>query len=65
MASLKFCNLLPEVCHVCKHKKLVFLGKQQIDVDGKEYLALFNCNFCHTTISLRMDKKKGRPAGKK
>ena len=48
-----------EACQVCKHKNLVFIGKQQIDKDGNDFLALFNCDYCHSTISLRMKKSKG------
>ncbi|MBN2289507.1 MAG: hypothetical protein JXQ83_09265 [Candidatus Glassbacteria bacterium] len=43
---------------MCKHKDLIYIGKQQIDKDGKEFLALFNCNVCHSTISLRTREQK-------
>ncbi len=57
----------PGVCQVCKHKKLVYIGKQNIDRDGKDFLALFNCQACHSTISLRMKKQQspGSAGGKR
>lgn len=58
MASRAVKNAHPEVCNVCKHKNLVFIGKQQLDKDGKDFLALFNCNYCHSTITLRMKRRK-------
>ena len=41
---------------VCKHKHLVFLGKQEIPT-GNGFLALFNCEDCRSTISLKMVSK--------
>lgn len=47
---------------MCKHKRLVFLGKQELLPEGF-FLALFNCEDCRTTISLKMVKKNfKRPA---
>jgi hypothetical protein len=43
--------------NVCKHKRLIFLGKQE-QPDNGDFLALFNCADCHTTISLKMKKKE-------
>ena len=40
----------------CKHKKLVFLGKQELT--EKEYLPLFNCLDCHTTVTIRLRRRK-------
>ena len=44
---------------VCKHKRLIFLGKQEF-TDRGNFLALFNCEECCTTISLKMKKKAYR-----
>lgn len=44
---------------VCLHKKLIFLGKQEFSDNG-DFLALFNCVDCRTTISLKMKKKARR-----
>ena len=44
--------------NLCKHKRLIFLGKQGIAGSG-DFLALFNCADCSTTISLKI-KEKGR-----
>ena len=48
-----------EKCSVkmCKHKNIVFLGKQEIP-ETNEYLALFNCQDCHSTITLKLKKKR-------
>lgn len=55
----------------CRHKRLNFLGKQELPENG-DFLALFNCADCRTTISLKMKKKArtkpekvSRPALKK
>lgn len=40
---------------MCKHKHLHFLGKQEIP-SGGGFLALFNCQDCRTTITLKMIK---------
>ena len=40
----------------CGHKRLVFLGKQGLPGNG-DFLALFNCADCQSTISLKMKKK--------
>ena len=47
----------------CKHKRLIFLGKQEIPDNG-DFLALFNCADCHTTISLKMKKKARKQPAK-
>jgi hypothetical protein len=60
MASQQLTVDHDQVCKVCKHKNLIYIGKQQVDKLGREYLALFNCNFCHSTISIRMKAKSGR-----
>ena len=44
---------------VCLHKRLIFLGKQEFSDNG-DFLALFNCADCRTTISLKMKKKASR-----
>ena len=44
---------------VCKHKRLLFLGKQEFN-DRGDFLALFNCEKCCTTVSLKMKKKAHR-----
>lgn len=44
---------------VCQHKRLIFLGKQEFSDNG-DFLALFNCADCRTTISLKMKKKARR-----
>ena len=41
--------------NVCKHKHLVFIGKQEIP-SQERFLALFNCLDCRTTISLKLVK---------
>ena len=48
---------------MCKHKHLVFLGKQELLTEEK-FIALFNCQDCRSTISLKMVKpiKKRRKA---
>jgi len=49
---------------MCRHKNLDFLGKQV--VPGEEnFLALFNCRDCHSTISLAMRQPLSRRTGKK
>ena len=46
-------NIRKKEKNVCKHKHLVFLGKQEIlNADG--FLALFNCMDCRSTITLKM-----------
>ena len=45
--------------NTCKHKRLIFLGKQELPGSG-DFLALFNCADCSTTISLEMKKKARR-----
>ena len=45
--------------NACKHKRLIFLGKQELPDNG-DFLALFNCADCRTTISLKMKKKARR-----
>ena len=42
---------------VCGHKRLVFLGKQEL-TGSADFLALFNCVDCQSTISLKMTKKE-------
>ena len=37
---------------MCKHKNVIYLGKQQADMKGKNHLYLFNCEKCHSTIVL-------------
>lgn len=37
----------------CKHKRLTFLGKQEMPTEDA-FLALFNCEDCRSTISLKM-----------
>ncbi len=44
---------------VCKHKRLLFLGKQEF-TDRGDFLALFNCADCLSTITLKMKKKARR-----
>ena len=44
---------------MCKHKHLVFLGKQEFPLEER-FLALFNCKDCRSTISLRMLKRAAR-----
>jgi|SaaInl7_200m_RNA_FD_contig_21_1069697_length_250_multi_14_in_0_out_0_1 hypothetical protein len=41
---------------MCKHKRLVFLGKQEVSPEHS-FLALFNCVDCRSTISLKMTNK--------
>ncbi len=41
---------------MCKHKRLVFLGKQEMPAENS-FLALFNCEDCRSTISLKMVNK--------
>ncbi|HUU28383.1 MAG TPA: hypothetical protein VM123_11265 [archaeon] len=41
---------------MCKHKSLVYIGKQQLLIKG-EYLALFNCKACKSTVSIKLKKK--------
>ena len=50
--------------NVCKHKRLIFLGKQEF-ADSGDFLALFNCADCRTTISLKMKKKEHKQTEKK
>ncbi len=38
---------------MCKHKRLTFLGKQDMPTEST-FLALFNCEDCRSTISLKM-----------
>ncbi len=38
---------------MCKHKRLTFLGKQDMPSEST-FLALFNCEDCRSTISLKM-----------
>ena len=40
----------------CGHKRLVYLGKQELPGSG-DFLALFNCADCQSTISLKMKNK--------
>jgi len=44
----------------CKHKNVVFLGKQKLASD--DYLPLFNCLTCQSTITIRV--RKQRPMAK-
>ena len=48
---------------LCRHKRLIFLGKQEMP-DSGDFLALFNCADCRTTISLNMKKKARRQPAK-
>ncbi|MBW7996224.1 MAG: hypothetical protein FVQ81_06585 [Candidatus Glassbacteria bacterium] len=47
---------------MCKHKHLVFLGKQEMPAK-EHFLALFNCLDCCSTIALKMAKEAGRSKG--
>ncbi len=40
---------------MCKHKHIIYLGKQELISKGK-YLFLFNCQDCLSTISLKLKK---------
>ncbi len=42
---------------MCKHKNLVYLGKQEL-IRSEQYLALFNCIDCESTISLKVRKEE-------
>jgi hypothetical protein len=42
---------------MCKHKHIIYLGKQELISKGK-YLVLFNCQDCFSTISLQLKKFK-------
>lgn len=43
---------------VCKHKNLVYLGKQPITLKADRFLYLFNCTVCKTTISVPPRKER-------
>lgn len=42
---------------MCKHKHIIYLGKQEL-ICKEEYLVLFNCQDCLSTISLQLKKFK-------
>lgn len=48
----------------CKHLKVSFLGMQETMKAGK-YLALYNCEKCHSTVSVPVIDVRGNTAGKK
>ncbi len=37
---------------MCKHKDLIYIGKQPITLKSDRFLYLFNCTSCKTTISI-------------
>ena len=41
---------------MCKHKKLVYIGKQPENLRSNRFLYLFNCTTCKTTISMKPRK---------
>ncbi len=43
---------------MCKHKNLVYLGKQPVTLKADRFLYLFNCIACKTTISIRPRKER-------
>ena len=47
-----------ETMNPCSHKKLTFLGIQKT-VNSDVCLKLYNCNYCHTTISTKHKRKEG------
>ena len=47
-----------ETMNPCKHQKLTFLGRQE-NVNSDVCLYLYNCNYCHTTISTKHKRKEG------
>jgi len=42
---------------MCKHEKLAFLGYQET-LNDEEYLMLYSCLECQTTISIKETKEK-------
>jgi hypothetical protein len=43
---------------MCRHDKIVYLGKQKVSEQSENFLYLFNCEKCKTTISLRTRKDR-------